>query len=325
MITLFLTILLAAPQDEGQEPPVYQLEDLSISSYQPQYVDADSLYNLVSDLLERNLLVDHRSVSNLNFIYDRILIYDTPESTKRIQAMMRQIDEGFQGSVASMMAPEPPPAPKLTDFPVQEYRVRNLQIDSVFELLGPYARSVDAVDSAGSYVSFTNLNRVIDNVLLIRDTVENTAAMLKLLEKFDRPAPQVQISVWVLRGGSAGATGTIPADLTKNLELLIPDLGFALDARGLLRSAIGPDLDLRLSLSGESGDSFTLSLYTGPYDDQSGSLALNECSLTRTSAATGHEEELFKTTTSVRAGEYAVIGVTGSEPVLLALRLQALP
>ena len=322
MITLLLPLLLAAPQEQQQ--PIYKLEDLIISNYQPQFVDVESLYSLANNLLERNLQVGDRYVTNLNFMYDRILIYETPEATKRILAMMKQIDQGFEGTESAKEMEQIQQPPKLTDFPVQEYRVRSLNVDAVFELLNPYQRSVLAVDSTGGSIEFSNLNRVIDNVLLIRDTLENTAAMMDLLEKFDRPAPQAQISVWVLRGGGGASGSALPAELSKSLQQLIPDLAFHLDARGLLRTAIGPDLALQIELSGESGDTFSLSLSTGPYDDQSGSLSLTSCNLMR-STFENHVDQLFRTTTSVRAGEYAVIGVTGSDPVLLALRLQILP
>jgi hypothetical protein len=321
MIAFCLAFILAAPQEA--DPTAYKLDQLTISTYEPRNVDVDSIYNLVSNLMVRNLLVEDRYVSNLNYVYDRILIYDTPDYTKRILAMMKQIDDSFQGTDTARELEQSQTTPKLADFPVQEYRVRSLNIAAAFELLNPYYRSVSATDSAGNYVDFTNLSRVIDNVLLIRDTAENTAAMLKLLEKFDRPAQQVQISVWVLRGESFDGSTAPPAELSKSLQQLIPEVSFSLDARGMLRTSIGPDLDLRLALSGATGDEFDLSLQTGPYDEQSGSLSLSQCTLIRTDSL-GNTSQLFQTTTAVRAGEYAVIGVTGSEPVLLALRLQVL-
>ncbi len=321
MIALFLTLLLTAPLE--QEPASYKLDEVIISTYEPRHVDVHSLYELTSNLLERSIQVEDRYVTNLNLIYDRILIYDTKDATARILAMLAQIDQGFEGTEAAHEMEQEQRAPRLTDFPVQEYRVRSLSLDAAFELLSPFYRDVEVMDVTGNYFSFVNLSRVVDNVLLIRDTAENTASMLSLLEKFDRPAPQVQISVWVLRGGADPASSPVPADLTKSLQLLIPELSFHMDARGMLRSSIGPDLDLRLSLKGLSGEDFALSLSTGPFDGESGSLALSECMLLRTDVD-GEVEQLFQTTTSVRAGEYAVIGLTGAEPVLLALRLQVL-
>jgi len=321
MIALFLTLFLTAPQE--QEPAPYKLEEVIISTYEPRHVDVHSLYELTSNLLERNIRVEDRYVTNLNLIYDRILIYDTKDASARILAMMAQIDKGFEGTEAAREMEQEQHTAQLTEFPVQEYRVRSLSLDAAFELLNPFYRDIEAVDSAGNHLSFINLSRVVDNVLLIRDTAENTASMLSLLEKFDRPSPQVQISVWVLRGGADPDSSPVPADLTKSLQQLIPEMPFHMDARGMLRSAIGPDLHLRLSLNGLSGEDFALSLSTGPYDTESGSLALSECMLMRTTAD-GEMEQLFQTTTSVRAGEYAVIGVTGAEPVLLALRLQVL-
>jgi hypothetical protein len=314
-----LTLLLCLALD--QESPRFTTDELRIETYLPTTVDADSLFETVNELCGRWLLMDDREVRNLNLLYDRLLIYDTAEQTARIRSLLETIESSFMEQEA-FVEQEEPLAPTLLEFNYRSYRLGSLSLDSAMRLLAPYQRAVQVTDELGNWVSFDNISPVDGSLLLLRDRDEHLDAMEDLLRVVDRPSPQVQIQAWVLSGALGDEGAAAPAEMAGELARLVPGTDFRTDAHGLLRTAVGDPCNLELSLRGVMGSNFSLEIFTGPYDHASQTLTLDSCALM---LEFGEEyQQLFRTNTTISAGQYAVIGISGSDPLLLALRIQPL-
>ncbi len=314
-----LTLLLCLAQE--LETPQYTAGEIHIETYVPTTVDADALYETTNNLFGRWLSVDGREVRNLNLLYDRLLIYDTAEQAARIRSLLETLESSFMEQEAAIEEEESS-LPTLLDFNYRSYRLGSLSLDSALSLLAPYQRAVQVTDELSNWLSFDNISPVDGSLLLLRDRDENLDAMEALLRSVDRPSPQVHIQAWILSGSLGDEGAAAPAEMAADLARLVPGTDFRTDAHGLLRTAVGDPRNLELSLRGVMGTNFSLEIFTGPYDHASQTLTLDSCALL---LQFGEDlQQLFRTNTTVSAGQYAVIGISGSDPLLLALRIQPL-
>ena len=213
--------------------------------------------------------------------------------------------------------------PLLRDVPLLDFRLRAMGAGAAMQALQPHLRDVSARDEEGGFLSFPNVQLMDDALLLLRDSKENLESMRSLIEKLDQPPPQVAVSAWVLRGGEVETPSALPAELGKNLAALLPGMNFEIESRGMLQSSAEPGLQIQLRMRGGFETRYELNLITGPYDAKNGRMTLQSCEFF-VAPEGGESELLFETSTVLRTGEYAVIGLTGAEPVLLVLRFAPL-
>jgi hypothetical protein len=100
---------------------------------------------------------------------------------------------------------------------------------------------------------------------------------------------------------------------------------FEVLSRGLLQSSAEAGHLIQLRMPGPYASIYSLQLHTGAYDAADGRLTLASCQFQADAGDGTGSRILFDTSTVLRRGEYAVIGLTGAEPVLLVLRFAALP
>lgn len=327
-LTVALLAVPAAAQEAHEErTPVLRYEQLSFQSYLPRYVDINSLYEHANSFFGRMLEVDGRAVDNMTTLHDAILIYDTPENAARILDDLRRFDE--------LLAPAGDFAAQSVTFEAMEYRPRGLSMDSLLQVLSPYQRSIEYRNSAG-YFSFENISTVEEtSMLLLRDTPEMLQEMHKLLERVDKPVPQVHLTCYVLRGHPVGTSNLNlpPADLQQSLSNMLPGITLGMEAVGILRSTTSAGHEIRFNMEGQMQThiqddgpfrrSYQLTLQTGAYDVASGTMNLEYCSFMFSDPYEG-DQEVFNTSTAVRNNEYAVLGVVGAEPLFVVLQVRPL-
>lgn len=294
-----------------QEPQIVRAEDLKITTHPVVYLSPEDVYLAVQSLAGREYQLGDRTISNLSLIYDRILIYDTPAETAKLLEMIEALDREVPGNQADL-------GPRFDDYQTATHRLRAMPAHAAVELLQPYHRSVEAWMQSGESTAFMTVTVVDGSTLLLRDLPENLRAMQELLTGLDRPAAQLMLRAWVLRaapGASTGAASPLPAALKSGLDQILPGQTWHLESHGGVRMSANASESLQLSLPSVAGVPYQLSLELAAYDAESGSLSLAQCVLSANS------EVLFQTEAAIQAQEYAVIGISGSEPVLLVLQM----
>lgn len=321
--TLLLGLTAAIPTAAlQQETPSYTRDQLELTTYTPRWIDAEELYGVAEEMFGRLILVDNRHIQNINVLYDSLLIYDLPAECARITTTLTGLEQRYLDANAEEYVDTD--LPLLHDIPLLDFRLRAMELDAALQALQPNMREISARNSDGEYLSFPNVQPMNDALLLLRDTQQNLDAMRSLLQKLDQPPPQVSVSAWVLRGGSVDAAVGLPAELGKNLSVLLPGMKFAVESRGMLQSSAEPGHQIQLRMRGAEETRYDLNLITGPYDAENGRMTLQSCEFFV--QPEGEDAELlFETSTVLRLGEYAVIGLTGAEPVMLVLRFAPLP
>lgn len=333
MIAFFTATLLAlcAPQEayNADGNPILRYDQLDYQSYEPRHVDLESLYQHAQEFFSRELEVDGRAVNNLTTLDDSILVYDTREMTDRILADLQRFDN-------LLAEKHGPPAQSEAQYEVMEYRPRGLSADSILSLLGPFARTIEVQDDYGNTISaFDNVTVVEESgMLLLRDTPARLQEMRTLLERVDQPTPQVFLTCYVLRGlapGEASTIQSVPAELQRSLQALLPGVNLCMEAVGILRSTTAAGHDLNFNMDGLSDltmpddehyrRSYHLQFVTGAYDLSSGTLNLDSCAFTLSDPVQG-DRDVFTTATAVRNNEYAVLGVLGAEPLFVVLQVR---
>jgi hypothetical protein len=318
----FLPLLFAAAPQTAAQDGAYSRDQLELTTYTPRWIDAGELYVSMDGMFGRQLQVEDRCVANLNLLYDSILIYDTPAECKRLVAALTALEQRYEQATAEIEGRSD--LPLLRDVPVLDLRLRAMSVDGAMQALDLYYRDVNARDDAGNTISFRNVEVMEDGLLLLRDTPENLDAMRGLIDRLDQPPPRVSVSAWVLQGGGEAGAAQLPPQLAKDLGGLLPGMGFESVSRGMLQAAAVSGRVVNLSMRSGSGTRYDLSLATGSYDAAAGLFTLQRCEFSSWSAE-GGTENLFETSTVLRKGEYAVIGLTGADPVLLVLRMDPLP
>ena len=314
---LLLTLPLAvqaAPSQGGEAPPprgpdLVSFSELSMARYQPQNIDPESLAELAQQIVGRRFFVVERGgyqgepVMNVQLLGKTLVLYDVPDYLKRMTTLLAELDRPASGA-----APAPAPEPFIT----WEYTPRYLSMDAVVELLRPLEQT--------TVYQRSNLTLSQERrLLVVFDRPKRVNEIRELLARLDVPQDQVTITCWLLRGGSTGADqGKLPPALTEHLSRLVPGQSFRSIGFALLQSSVDTEQPISMQLAAPTdGPPYFLDLRPLAYDRESGSLTVSGCSLANAPGAVG----LFSTSVLLRGGEYTVIGASGPEPVLVALRV----
>ena len=308
---MILTLLLTLPLLQAdQTRPRYQIPSLSVAdlvleSYRPTHVDASELFGVVQNTLGRNFYVQERGgpagsvASNTALVGDVLLVLDEPAYAKSLLALCAKIDQ--------------PSAETGDGRATLSYRMRSVPLSRADRAVRVLGRRVDVqYDRSGGRI-------------LARGSKADLAALEELLESIDVPDPRVMVTCYLLQGAVGGESASaplLPADLVADLGQLLPQFGFQAAGFAMLQSSIAVGSDLRLLIASERGNGVRFEFEVAAYDEEAGSLTAENCRLS------GQTEdgpmEIFSTSTVLHAGEYTVLGATGSKPLLLVVRLEKL-
>jgi len=277
--------------------------------FTPINADADQLCDTARRLYGRELWVAERGgldgppVTNLLRMGDTIIIYDTEEHARAIGEALHAID----GQLAR---------PQRNDaVTVAEWKPRHIALESARQALGSFMRQTSVRDETGRYTDVQNISVLQDRgQLILRDTPDQVQQMLALLARLDVPETQALLTCMVVRGrrDMGGSDPGIPAELAQHLGQLVPFQEFELVTIGVLRtSTLARDVTLRMD------DEYRLSLESDAYDAEAQTITA------RCAFQDGGNQSL-ETHTSLRAGEYTVLGAAGREPLFAVLKIELL-
>lgn len=303
-----VSALQQAPQQAPRSfaLPVFTSDEVGATLFRTRHADALSIYNAVRQLHGRRFQIQENGdqqnpPNNIQIVGDSILIFDHPDYTRRVLATCELLD--VPGSNVG----------QAEDLELMEYRPRAMDLDAFITALEPFRRKVSI--APGQNVTNITISRD-SGLLVVRDTAENLAQIRALIERLDHPGPQVMITCLVLMGTRADGDAHLPAELVSNLSRLVPYDHFELLTTGLISSSIKSGERISLAMVMDQG-SAELSLIPGAYDSDTSTLSVNQCHFETDS---GHE---FLTRTSLRSGEYVVLGASGPEPLFAVLRMVA--
>lgn len=316
LLPLFAGLALVLPRqaDPQAEPPREEApaaeslpssDELEMHLYRPRFTTTRELFNAGARMFRRELTVrdavtgQQRTLDTLQEIGDTLLVYDLKEPAERAIRMLTWVDEQFDEPENQSVS--------------REYRPRFLSMRSVVDALEVYTRK------RGS----TQLSILKDDgILLVHDTPEKLDEIFEYLGRLDVARPQVLISCYLVTGASEATSQGLPQELVDGMRDLVGMPGLRMMGRGMLRSSISTDGPQSIVLSEEGVRIYELSLAPAAYDEGSGILSVDRCRLREILTTSDTPRDLFQTQTSVRVGEYTVLGATGSDPMFLVLHVQ---
>lgn len=332
MKTLLLsaTCLLAAlhaplaAQEDAPPPrrvPVAELQ-LRLVPY-PETIDNDTLEPFLDALVETiDVVQTGGQVSptrNLDWTDDGWLLMDTAEHTRATEQAIRAAIAMLGGDSVDQAAP--------AALELRAWTPRFVDVNRLAGLLEPLRRKVYHPGESGAPGEMRhNLSFQPDpGLMLLHDTPAHVARMVELLERFDRPAPQVLLTLWLVGegAGEASTAAALPPELAQNLAALVPWTQGRVLATALLRTSVSAGQERRLLGThggGSAGEPqpFELTLRLSGLDAQARLLAIERIAF---KAADGQG---FDTSVVLGLDEYTVLGMAGEQPLLVALRVSAL-
>ncbi len=299
--------------DEAPSNPVYSLDELVIQQYRPRNFSERALLSAAKPLVGRHYWVQEKggmrgeAVENIRALGDTLLLYDTPEYVRRMLDMLVQLDAG-----------ENPSDELLDSF---EYQPRYVGAKVLLRALNPMERKIAWGRDPRELSS--NLNFTETGLLIVREAPEEMRRIRSVIEQVDVPAQEVFVRTYVVRGTRELSGGSIelPVELTKNLEVLLPQYKFEGVGFALLRTSAAPSREGSLRIGGDGPVHYELAFKTVSYDQESGALSLERCEFVRSWMHTGEPrvDSIFRTDANLRSGEYTVLGATGAEPIFLVI------
>ena len=188
-------------------------------------------------------------------------------------------------------------------------------------------RSIVMESNQGSMTSIPNVSLMGERgLIVIRDYPERAQQIVDTLERIDQPIPQTMLVCQVIRGsnrepedGDQMASEEVASQLTQ----ILPHKYYTVSGAGMLRANVtaGAKLELFMDYTNSSAWQYHLRMRVGSYDAKQGALNLEDCELSNNHLMDGTRRPLFLTSTTIYSGEYAVIGVTGAEPLFLVVQL----
>ena len=321
-----------SPSASGSQPA----EEPSVHFYTTRNVDAYELADIAENLYGRlvDKLDDAGQVTggtyNVQVLGDaRLVIFDTDERAKAILELCKKIDvlEEDLDELERLEALVPV-------LKSMEYSPRYLSTSDLMGALRPFERQLATEPtSRGAVTSVGGLSMNISMLeqtgsLIIRDTAAALAEISTLLDTIDKPSPQVQLVCYVLRGSKESSddsgqdSHSIPTEITDNLKRLVPYSSFDLASMGVLRMSTSASRQSNsLRMPGKS-EVFEMRLRVGAFDHKDGVLSLDNFEMMKREPM--GQENLFATSTSVNAGEYAVMGASGADPVFVVLHFEVI-
>ncbi|MHC5066515.1 MAG: hypothetical protein ACYTG5_21375, partial [Planctomycetota bacterium] len=292
-----------------------------VSVYEPKHVDSLTLSQLATQLLGRQIQTATGGwQNNISTAGTSIVINDTAEDAGVILTKLEALDEAFARSAESS---------PVSQYQTLEYRPRALSLNAVYSALQPFYRTISPAAAPYSSHGMGQVQNIAmvheQGQLVVRDTAAQIEAIKTLLERIDKPAPQVVISAYVLSGRDT-EDGNAPEELAEALRALLPYSSYQIEAAGVLRSSTSPQKHFNLTMRGSAraadnlATTYQLQASITAYDEDQQSLTFDN--LNFSGSGPDLNGQLFNTSTTIFGGEYAVLGVSGGKPIFAVLRMQ---
>lgn len=303
-VTALTAAAALAPQDASQEQPdasSLRSSELEITYFRPEHSRAKDLAAITSDFQGRWLnVIDEdgtiRSVRNMTVMGDIVLVYDSKQATDRIVKQLTELD------LASA--------------------VQNVNHETVVEAVQVRYLSLARIRMLVENFHGTDYS-VIEDTVVLRGHRAEVQKTKDLLSRLDRPRPQVLLTAYLVTAVQEETMDPrLPSALTQNLKRLLPYKGLRMDSVAMLRSAVDPQGEMTILMQAEKDeDSGFLRMRTGSYDSENKTLSLEQCRYELMWGVTPGSTTLFETSTTVKAGEYTVLGASGLDPAFVVLHV----
>ncbi|MHC4823264.1 MAG: hypothetical protein ACYTEP_04515 [Planctomycetota bacterium] len=297
--------------DESEVEVSYPSDAMAVESYLPKNLQAQELYRLAEQLYGRKVQVDGSWHPNLQLTSNRgLIVYEELGAAKELLQKISEIDAGQTLTEGTSLV-------------VREYMPRHVSANGLLQGLAPFRAQV--ADSRGGNVNYSdNISQVRERgLLIIRDFPERAEEILKVLGNLDRPSPQMMLTCQVLRGVHVEPDSRAPIEVENELRKVLPYDFYQVAGAGMLRAGMASDTKLKLRMDADIGPQgrFELGMEVGSFDPESNAIKLDRCELSMFAMEHDDPKRLFSTSATVFRGEYAVLGVTGAEPLFLVVQV----
>ena len=306
-----------SPQQEEQLDDYDQV----IQYYQPKRADADTLLNMMNVLIMSGGMEHKTRVGEDNFNFSRplvmtygdsLLVKDTRKEITGTFAMLADLDKNYR-------KPKQAQAPPSEQRQLFQYTFTHVSLNSArIALRSLYDAQRQFGSLAPPRLSFVEEQGQI----LVRGTVEQIAEVHDILKKLDVPRPSVTLSFFLIQGCSEEDNDDrVPPDLSRDLSELVPYTGFRMLSSAIVPSDTSSRIELDVQLEGDRG-SVNLELEPAAYDSAAGTLALERVQvLLNLVNGARRDTSAIRTSTSLEAGRYTVLGAVGADPVFMVIKL----
>lgn len=310
-----------SPQQEEQLDDYDQV----IQYYQPKRASAETLLDMMNVLIMSGGMEHKTRVGEDNFNFSRplvmtygnsLLVKDTRKEIARTFAMLTDLDENYRElKQAKAQRSEQPQ--------LFQYTFTHISLDSArIALRSLYDAQRRAGgqpgDPAPPQLSFVDEQGQI----LVRGTVEQIAEVHDILKKLDVPRPHITLSFFLIQGcAEEDNDDRVPLDLSRDLGELVPFAGFKLLSSAIVPSDGSGQIQLDVQLEDDRG-TVNLELTPAAYDATAGTLALERAQVLLHLSENGRNStSAIRTSTSLEAGRYTVLGAVGADPVFMVIKL----
>ncbi len=295
-----------------QQPGRIEVAAAELKTYwfTPAHAQPHEIEKLAARLYGRTLWVKDRGtdagpVQNIQRLGDTIVIYDTEEYAQRLGEALHGMDEAAKREAEQQ-------GHVIPEIVVAHWAPEHVGLNTAFSALNSFRRNTMMSDDFGTQ-QVPNIAIVSDvGQLVLRDTSAHVEQMIKVLERIDVPEQQLYVTCLVIRGGPSDVASAmpVPEEVTRNLSKLVPFDEFSFLSMGVVRtSALAENLGINMD------EGFKLHLRNHGYDEVGRRLTA-ECSFTSRSG------QSFETRTTIRSGEYTVLGASGGNPLFAVLKIE---
>jgi len=309
--TLFALTLAAAPapQDAGATAQHAQAARRSVVEYYtPQKAPVETLAGTLSQLFHYTR--PRQGLSPFLHPFGETLLVEAPaDEIEYVMQLVAKCDANFVGEGERVDRIEEE----------WQHEVKHVSLDSLRSALH-FLEKDPTTGGKGMRLSY-----VPERGLVIaqgsRADVEQAKSVASLI---DVPSPQLLLRLYIVQGAEKSSEH-LPSDLTRDLGALVPYPGFELLSSAFLPSDAKVRMSLQTDLEGERGR-FILQMLPSAYDEKAGKLSLASIEFQLILMPEGEHniERSFKTSTSLQAGQYTVLGAVGANPVFVVVKLERL-
>jgi len=311
-LVLFSLSLQAQDADTPRVQPslaYLPLSDLELQHYSPKHTSSHELAKLARRLFGRSFYVEDDGatnvspVENIQTIGDTLLIFDQSARLDELMKRLRTLDEVSESA---------PDSAQGTHYLTHAWSPGHVSLGDALSALSSYQRPLFPATSSAPNITTVGER----NMLMLRDTQENLAEMLKVLEELDQPAPELLVSAMIVQGRSTPAGGdgpALPKALTDNLAQLVAYEHFEMLSMGFVRTSTRVG-SVEVSMPADENRYFQLQLRPDSFDADGGTL-------TTQVRFSGNDRREIQTRTQIPVGEYTVIGASGRDPLFVVIKL----
>jgi hypothetical protein len=326
---LALAVAAASAAGKGSSSEPRRTESsLTVTTYTPRAFVIDELTQAASSLFGDHVVIDTSDAAGNSGFYtiqhfvqlgDLLLIRDTAHEAARIVATLQSLEDAeLARRKAAKAQDDSTEAGFLLELTTAEVRPRYVSLDTLSTALESYQRRVQRGPD-----TLVNLKPVPEaGFLLVTDTAERLKEIAALVERIDKPLPQMLVTAMLIE---AGGSYPLPKEVAASLAELVPDTEFGAASIGVLRCAASSGRQSQIKMDLGGGDGWSLAFFPEAYDPQTGELSLGECKfeLRRTMAHPQPQSiQSFTTSLSLRAGEHVVLGAVGIDPTFVVVRFE---